>query len=98
MDTDWLIFICGESPPDSDPKHPDFVPPGETRVAAVNVVENRHKFLQPTVKKYATADVCSFKAKDRNVVGLFRDGVIVVWDLVSNLILYQFQAYQVNPR
>ena len=95
FDGEWLIFLCSESPPDSDPKHPDFIPPAETRIVAVNTVEKRHKYLQPpTLEKYRLEELCSFKAKDKKMVGLFEDGQVIVWDLISGSILYQFHSYQ----
>ena len=64
------------------------------RIVAINTVENRHTVLQPTLKKYRSNDVCNFKAKDKKVVGLYLDGLVIVWALSSGSILYQFNAFQ----
>ena len=92
FDGDWLIVVCGRRSPGSDPTHRDFIPPGETRVAAVNFVESRHKFLQPTQTKYVARDFSDFETKDQKVVGLFRDGQVNVWDLSTGTILYSFNS------
>jgi hypothetical protein len=58
----------------------------------VNTVENSHKFLQNPDEKFDWKDVNDIKAKDKKVVGLFRDGQVIVWDLISGVIVYQFDS------
>jgi hypothetical protein len=92
-DGDWIVLFCSNFDDSNlDSAHPDFIPADEIRVAAVNTVGNCHKFLQIPDEKFAPKDVTDIKAKDKKVVGLFEDGQVIVWDLISGVIVYQFDS------